>query len=49
MVSERFLRIARAAVDEESFLDSWAQGRRMSYDAAVAHALENKLAFRPLE
>jgi tetratricopeptide (TPR) repeat protein len=49
MVSERFLRMARAGVDEESFSDSWAQGRRMSYDAAVAHALENKLAFRPRE
>jgi predicted ATPase/class 3 adenylate cyclase len=49
MVSERFLRIARAAVDEESFSDSWAQGRRMSYDAAVTHALENTVVFRPRE
>jgi predicted ATPase/class 3 adenylate cyclase len=49
MVSERFLRMARAGVDEESFSDSWARGRRMSYDAAVAHALENKVAFRPRE
>jgi predicted ATPase/class 3 adenylate cyclase len=40
MVGERFLRIARAAADEESFSDSWAQGRRMSYDAAVAGASE---------
>jgi predicted ATPase/class 3 adenylate cyclase len=49
MVSERFLRMARAGVDEESFSDSWARGRRMSYDAAVAYALENKVAFRPRE
>jgi predicted ATPase/class 3 adenylate cyclase len=49
MVGERFLRIARAAVDEESFSDSWAQGRRMSYDAAVTYALENSHVLRPLE
>jgi predicted ATPase/class 3 adenylate cyclase len=49
MVSERFLRIARAAVDEESFSDSWARGRRMSYDAAVAHALENTHVLQPPE
>jgi predicted ATPase/class 3 adenylate cyclase len=47
MVSERFLPIARAAVDEESFSDSWAQGWRMSYDAAVAYALENGHMRRP--
>jgi predicted ATPase/class 3 adenylate cyclase len=49
MVSERFLPIARAAVDEEAFSDSWAQGWRMSYDAAVAHALENTVVLRPRE
>jgi hypothetical protein len=47
MVGERFLPIARAAVDEESFSDSWAQGWRMSYDAAVAYALENGHMRRP--
>jgi predicted ATPase/class 3 adenylate cyclase len=47
MVSERFLPIARAAVDEESFSDGWAQGWRMSYDAAVAYALENGHMRRP--
>jgi predicted ATPase/class 3 adenylate cyclase len=49
MVSERFLPIARAAVDEESFSDSWVQGGRMSYDATVAHALENTVVLRPRE
>jgi hypothetical protein len=41
MVGERFLPVARAAVDEESFEAAWAQGRRMNYDAAVACALED--------
>jgi predicted ATPase/class 3 adenylate cyclase len=41
MVGERFLRIARAAVDDQSFEASWAQGQQMGYDAAVAYALEN--------
>jgi predicted ATPase/class 3 adenylate cyclase len=40
-VAERFLPIARAAVDHESFEAAWAQGRRMDYDAAVACALED--------
>jgi tetratricopeptide (TPR) repeat protein len=41
MVGERFLPVARAAVDDESFEAAWAQGRRMNYDAAVACALED--------
>jgi tetratricopeptide (TPR) repeat protein len=41
MVGERFLPIARAMVDEESFRGAWAHGRQMNYDAAVAYALEN--------
>ncbi len=41
-VGERFLPIARAAVQDKSFETSWAQGRRMNYGAAVAYALENK-------
>jgi hypothetical protein len=41
MVGERFLPVARAAVDDESFEATWAQGRRMDYDAAVACALED--------
>jgi hypothetical protein len=40
MVGERFLPIVRAEVDDESFEASWAEGRRMNYDAAVAGALE---------
>jgi predicted ATPase/class 3 adenylate cyclase len=39
-VSEPFLSIARAAVDEESFEAAWERGRLMPYDAAVAYALE---------
>jgi predicted ATPase/class 3 adenylate cyclase len=42
MVGERFLPIARAAVDDESFEATWAQGRQMNYDAAVAYALETR-------
>jgi predicted ATPase/class 3 adenylate cyclase len=49
MVGERFLPIARAAVDDESFETTWAQGRRMNYDAAVAYALENTHMLRPAE
>jgi len=49
MVGERFLLIARAAVDDESFEVSWAKGRRMNYDAAVAYALENSHVLRPGE
>ena len=41
MVGERFLPIARAAVDDASFETTWAQGRRMNYDAVVAYALPN--------
>jgi hypothetical protein len=49
MVGERFLPIARAAVDDESFEATWARGRRMTYDAAVACALQNKHRLRPGE
>ena len=42
MVGERFLPIARAAVDDESFETTWAQGRRMNYDAALAYALDDQ-------
>jgi predicted ATPase/class 3 adenylate cyclase len=49
MVGERFLPIARAAVDDESFETTWAEGRRMNYDAAVACALQNKHLLRPGE
>jgi predicted ATPase/class 3 adenylate cyclase len=49
MVGERFLPVARAAVDDESFEAAWAQGRRMNYDAAVAYALENTHMLRPGE
>jgi predicted ATPase/class 3 adenylate cyclase len=41
MVGERFVPIARAVINAESFRAAWAHGRRMSYDAAVAYALEN--------
>ncbi|MCA1703770.1 MAG: hypothetical protein LC808_11115, partial [Actinobacteria bacterium] len=44
-VGERLLPIARAAVDEEAFEAAWAEGRRMSYDAAVANASENRDKF----
>jgi tetratricopeptide (TPR) repeat protein len=39
MVGERFLPIARACLDDESFEAAWAEGRQMSYDAAVTAAL----------
>jgi hypothetical protein len=35
MVGERFLPIARAAVDDQFFEAAWAEGRKMGYDAAV--------------
>jgi hypothetical protein len=47
MVGERFLPIARAAVDDASFEAAWAEGRRMDYDAAVSCALENSHMRRP--
>ncbi|HEY8628999.1 MAG TPA: hypothetical protein VIL73_00440 [Gaiellaceae bacterium] len=37
IVGERFLPIARAAVDDASFETTWAQGRRMNYDAVIAY------------
>jgi len=40
MVGERFLPIARAAVDDQLFEATWAEGRQMGYDAAVTYALE---------
>jgi predicted ATPase len=40
MVGERFLPIARAAVDDQSFEAAWAEGRQMGYDAAVTYALD---------
>jgi hypothetical protein len=46
MVGERFLPIARAAVEDESFSASWAQGRAMNYEAAVAYASENTYTLR---
>ncbi|TMK79440.1 MAG: adenylate/guanylate cyclase domain-containing protein [Actinobacteria bacterium] len=49
MVGERFLPIARAAVDDQSFEAAWAEGRQMGYDAAVTYALENSHALRPRE
>jgi hypothetical protein len=48
-VGERFLAIARAAVDDESFEASCAQGRQINSDAAVAYALENRHVPRPGE
>ncbi len=47
MVGERFLLVARAAVDDESFEETWARGRRMNYEAVVAYALENTNVLRP--
>jgi predicted ATPase/class 3 adenylate cyclase len=41
-VSEPFMSIARAAVDDDSFEAAWERGRLMSYEAAVAYALENQ-------
>jgi predicted ATPase/class 3 adenylate cyclase len=49
MVGERFLPVARSAVDDESFEATWARGRRMNYDAVVAYALENTQMLRPGE
>jgi len=49
IVGERFLPIARAAVDDASFETTWAQGRRMNYDAVVAYALANGHVLRPGE
>jgi predicted ATPase/class 3 adenylate cyclase len=49
MVGERFLAIARAAVDDQSFEAAWAEGRQMGYDLAVAYALENSHLLRPHE
>jgi hypothetical protein len=40
MVGERFLPIARAAVDDRSFEAACAEGGQMGYDAAVTGALE---------
>lgn len=47
MVGERFLPVARATVDDESFEATWARGRRMDYDAVVTYALENTHMLRP--
>jgi tetratricopeptide (TPR) repeat protein len=47
MVGERFLPIARAAVDDQLFEAAWAEGRQMGYDAAVTYALENSHVLRP--
>jgi hypothetical protein len=49
MVGERFLPIARAAVDDQSFETAWAEGRQMGYDAAVTYALETRHALQPHE
>jgi hypothetical protein len=49
MVGERFLPIARAAVDDQSFEAAWAEGRQMSYGAAVTYALENSHVHQPHE
>jgi hypothetical protein len=48
-VGERFLPIARAAVEDESFSASWAQGRAINYEAAVAYASENTPMLRASE
>jgi Transposase len=47
MVGDRFLPIARAAVDDQSFEAAWVEGRQMAYDAAVTYALENSQALQP--
>jgi predicted ATPase/class 3 adenylate cyclase len=49
IVGERFLPLARAAVDDASFETTWAQGRRMNYDAVVAYALADRHVLRPGE
>jgi tetratricopeptide (TPR) repeat protein len=49
MVGERFLPIARAAVHDQSFEAAWAEGRQMSYDAAVTYALEKNHLLQPHE
>jgi predicted ATPase len=49
MVGERFLPIARAAVEDQLFEAAWAEGRQMGYDAAVTYALENSHVPRPYE
>jgi predicted ATPase len=49
MVGERFLAIARAAVDDQLFEAACAEGRQMSYDAAVTYALESSRVLRPPE
>jgi predicted ATPase len=41
MVGERFLPIARAAVDDPLFEAAWAEGGQVGYDAAVIYALGN--------
>jgi predicted ATPase/class 3 adenylate cyclase len=49
MLGERFILVARAAVDDKSFEATWARGRRMNYDEIVAYALENTHMHRPGE
>jgi predicted ATPase/class 3 adenylate cyclase len=44
-VSEPFLSIARAAVDQDSFEAAWERGRLIGYEAAVAYALEKSDVF----
>jgi len=41
MVGERFLPVARAAVDQQSFEAALAERRQMGYDVAVRYALED--------
>jgi predicted ATPase/class 3 adenylate cyclase len=39
-VGERLLSLAREAVDDAPFEDAWERGRRLSYEAVIAYALE---------
>jgi predicted ATPase/class 3 adenylate cyclase len=49
MVGERFLAVARAAVDDPLFEAAWAEGRQMGHDAAVTYALQNSDVLQPHE
>jgi predicted ATPase/class 3 adenylate cyclase len=46
-VGERFLSLARAASDDESFESGWERGRQLSYEAAIAYALEKRDVVAP--
>jgi hypothetical protein len=38
---ERFVSMTRAALEEETFVDCWAEGRAMGLEKAISYGLAN--------